>query len=121
MAAELVTAKKYDWKDSNIAMIGSDSDRKVKKESAQTEPAWKGAGEKVGLQIWRIVNFKARAPAFHPYGSQQYPSRAAPKLVYSGAPTLHKEFCQQLVGTRYLGQYANAAIHNRWLGGLKGQ
>ncbi|KAL5505915.1 hypothetical protein EMCRGX_G007460 [Ephydatia muelleri] len=28
-----------------------------------------------------------RAPAFHPYGSQQYPSRAAPKLVYSGAPT----------------------------------
>eukprot|EP00731_Ephydatia_muelleri_P016913 Em0010g11a len=27
------------------------------------------------------------APAFHPYGSQQYPSRAAPKLVYSGAPT----------------------------------
>ncbi|KAL5515372.1 hypothetical protein EMCRGX_G000530 [Ephydatia muelleri] len=28
-----------------------------------------------------------RAPAFHPYGIQQYPSRAAPKLVYSGAPT----------------------------------
>ncbi|KAL5503401.1 hypothetical protein EMCRGX_G010343 [Ephydatia muelleri] len=28
-----------------------------------------------------------RAPAFHPYGSQQYPSRTAPKLVYSGAPT----------------------------------
>eukprot|EP00731_Ephydatia_muelleri_P005544 Em0002g1720a len=28
-----------------------------------------------------------RAPAFHPYGSQQYRSRAAPKLVYSGAPT----------------------------------
>ncbi|KAL5517743.1 hypothetical protein EMCRGX_G003352 [Ephydatia muelleri] len=24
---------------------------------------------------------------------------------------LHKEFRQQLVGTRYLGQYANAAIH----------
>ncbi|KAL5509687.1 hypothetical protein EMCRGX_G005093 [Ephydatia muelleri] len=56
--AGLVKAKKYDWKDSNIALIGSDSDRKVKKESAQTEPAWKGAGEKVGLQIWRIVKFK---------------------------------------------------------------
>ena len=26
---------------------------------------------------------------------------------------LHEEFCQQLVGTRYLGQYAKAAIHNR--------
>lgn len=24
-------------------------------ESAQTEPAWHGAGTKVGLQIWRIV------------------------------------------------------------------
>eukprot|EP00731_Ephydatia_muelleri_P038945 Em1003g1a len=31
---------------------------------------------------------------------------------------LHKELCQQLVGTRYL---ANTAIHNRWLGGLKDQ
>ncbi|KAL5517359.1 hypothetical protein EMCRGX_G002896 [Ephydatia muelleri] len=28
-----------------------------------------------------------RAPSFHPYGSQQCPSKAAPKLVYSGAPT----------------------------------
>ena len=24
-----------------------------------TEKAWKGAGEKVGLRIWRIVKFKA--------------------------------------------------------------
>ena len=30
----------------------------VKKESAQTEKAWEGAGQKVGLQIWRIVKFK---------------------------------------------------------------
>ena len=30
----------------------------MKKESAQTEPAWKGAGDAVGLQIWRIVKFK---------------------------------------------------------------
>jgi len=51
-------AKKYDWKDSNMALFGSDTDKKVKKESAQTEPAWKGAGERVGLQIWRIVKFK---------------------------------------------------------------
>jgi len=51
-------AKKYDWKDSNMALFGSDTDKKVKKESALTEPAWKGAGERVGLQIWRIVKFK---------------------------------------------------------------
>lgn len=24
-------------------------------ESAETEPAWKGAGQKEGLKIWRIV------------------------------------------------------------------
>lgn len=51
-------AKKYDWKDSNMALFGSDTEKKVKKESAQTEPAWKDAGQTVGLQIWRIVKFK---------------------------------------------------------------
>lgn len=54
----MLKAKKYDWKDSNMALFGSDTEKKVKKESAETEPAWKGAGQKVGLQIWRIVKFK---------------------------------------------------------------
>ncbi len=30
----------------------------IKKASAECEDAWKGAGEKEGLQIWRIVQFK---------------------------------------------------------------
>ncbi|XP_030834900.1 gelsolin-like protein 1 [Strongylocentrotus purpuratus] len=51
-------AKKYDWQDSNLALFGSDTEKKVKKESAQSEPAWEGAGQEVGLQIWRIVKFK---------------------------------------------------------------
>lgn len=50
--------KQYDWKDSNLALFGSDTERNVKKESAEHEPAWKNAGKKPGLQIWRIVNFK---------------------------------------------------------------
>jgi len=50
--------KKYDWKDSNMALFGSDTEKKVKKESAEAEPAWQGAGTEVGLQIWRIVKFK---------------------------------------------------------------
>ncbi|XP_021369925.1 gelsolin-like protein 1 [Mizuhopecten yessoensis] len=54
----LIKQKQYDWKDSNLALFGSDTDRQVKKESAETEPAWKKAGEKVGIQIWRIVKFK---------------------------------------------------------------
>jgi gelsolin len=58
MATGLIKAKEYDWKDSNLALFGSDTDKKVKKDSALTEPAWKGAGQKEGLKIWRIVNFK---------------------------------------------------------------
>ena len=54
----LVKPKQYDWKDSNLALFGSDTERQVKKESAQSEPAWKKAGQKPGIQIWRIVKFK---------------------------------------------------------------
>jgi gelsolin len=54
----LIKPKNYDWKDSNLAFFGSDTEKQVKKSSAQQEPAWKNAGKKVGLQIWRIVKFK---------------------------------------------------------------
>lgn len=54
----LIKAKLYDWKDSNLALFGSADDKRVKKDSAKTEPAWQGAGQAVGLKIWRIVNFK---------------------------------------------------------------
>lgn len=56
--AGLRKQKEYDWKDSNLAMFGSDTERQVKKDSAMTEKAWKNAGSKVGLQIWRIVKFQ---------------------------------------------------------------
>jgi len=51
-------AKKYDWKDSNMALFGSDTDKKVKKTSAESEPAWQGAGQEVGTKVWRIVKFQ---------------------------------------------------------------
>ncbi|XP_060587221.1 gelsolin-like protein 2 [Ruditapes philippinarum] len=60
--------KKYDWKDSNLALFGSDTERQVKKESAQTEPAWKNVGQKCGLQIWRIVKFKVTSWPKEDYG-----------------------------------------------------
>lgn len=53
----LVKMKKYNWKDSNMALFGSDLERQVKKASALGEPAWKDAGTQPGLQIWRIVKF----------------------------------------------------------------
>ncbi|XP_045164503.1 gelsolin-like protein 2 [Mercenaria mercenaria] len=61
-------AKKYDWKDSNLALFGSDTEKNVKKESAATEPAWKKAGQAEGVQIWRIVNFKVTEWPKEDYG-----------------------------------------------------
>ncbi|XP_072165326.1 gelsolin-like protein 1 [Diadema setosum] len=62
-------AKEYDWKDSNLALFGSDTEKNIKKESAQTEPAWKGAGSKVGLEVWRIVQFKVKRWAKEEHGN----------------------------------------------------
>jgi len=64
----LVKAKKYDWKDSNMALFGSDTEKQVKKESAESEPAWQGAGQEVGLKIWRIVKFEVTEWPEEDYG-----------------------------------------------------
>lgn len=61
-------AKKYDWKDSNMALFGSDTEKQVKKESAETEPAWHGSGQTPGLQIWRIVKFRVESWPKEDYG-----------------------------------------------------
>ncbi|KAH3779355.1 gelsolin-like protein 2 [Dreissena polymorpha] len=60
--------KQYDWKDSNLALFGSQLDKDTKKSSAETEPAWENAGTKPGLQIWRIVNFKVEKWPESEYG-----------------------------------------------------
>ncbi|XP_052082812.1 gelsolin-like protein 2 [Mytilus californianus] len=54
----LVKPKQYDWKDSNLALFDSATDKEIKKSSAEKEPAWKKAGLKPGIQIWRIVKFQ---------------------------------------------------------------
>lgn len=33
----------------------------MKKDAAETEKAWRGAGQDVGIKIWRIVKFKVGA------------------------------------------------------------
>ncbi|KAH6623417.1 hypothetical protein F5144DRAFT_496054 [Chaetomium tenue] len=57
--AGLVHLKEYDIKDSNVELIGSDLDHKVKYASADTEPAWNDGhvGLTAGLFVWRIENF----------------------------------------------------------------
>jgi gelsolin len=56
----LVHPKEYDIKDSNVELIGTDLDHRVKYNSAATEPAWNNSqiGQEAGLFIWRIENFQ---------------------------------------------------------------
>ncbi|KAE8374205.1 hypothetical protein BDV26DRAFT_47991 [Aspergillus bertholletiae] len=69
----LVHPKEYDVKDSNVELIGTDLDHRVKYNSAATEPAWNNGpiGQEAGLWIWRIENFevvpwpKSRAGEFY--------------------------------------------------------
>ena len=56
----LVHPQEYDIEDSNVELIGSDIDHKVKYNSALTEPAWNDGkiGNTTGLFIWRIESFE---------------------------------------------------------------
>jgi len=44
--------------DSNMADVGSDEDKAVRKAAANSEPAWAGAGQAPGVQVWRIEQFQ---------------------------------------------------------------
>ncbi|XP_076111074.1 gelsolin-like protein 2 isoform X1 [Mytilus galloprovincialis] len=109
MTAGLRKAKKYDWKDSNMALFGSDTEKNVKKESALTEPAWKNAGKEVGLQIWRIVKFKVTNWAKDEYGSfyngdsyiilNTYKNKDSDKLLYDVHFWIGKYSTQDEYGT----------------------
>jgi len=47
-----------DWWESNVALIGTDEDRALRKRAAMTEPAWQGAGSAPGVRMWRVEQFK---------------------------------------------------------------
>ncbi|KFH45728.1 Severin-like protein [Hapsidospora chrysogenum ATCC 11550] len=59
----LVHPKEYDIKDSNVELIGSDIDHRVKYTSASAEPAWNDGrvGREAGLRVWRIEQFQVVA------------------------------------------------------------
>ncbi|KAL5328073.1 hypothetical protein ACEPPN_005781 [Leptodophora sp. 'Broadleaf-Isolate-01'] len=56
----LTHLKEYDIKDSNVELIGTEIDHRVKYNSAVTEPAWNDGcvGRLAGLYIWRIEDFE---------------------------------------------------------------
>jgi len=59
----LTHLKEYNIKDSNVELIGSDIDHRVKYNSAKTEPAWNDGkvGQRAGLYVWRIEDFEVIA------------------------------------------------------------
>ena len=63
-------AKKYDWKDSNLALFGSDTEKNVKKGAAETEPAWAAvtACKEPNKFVWRIEKFKVKEWPREDYG-----------------------------------------------------
>lgn len=56
----LVHPKEYDIKDSNVELINTSIDHRIKYASATTEPAWNDGrvGQTPGLRIWRIEEFQ---------------------------------------------------------------
>ena len=50
--------EKISWKESNLALIGSDLDHKIKEAAAGGEEAWKAIGDEPGVKVWRVEQFK---------------------------------------------------------------
>jgi gelsolin len=59
----LTHLKEYDIKDSNVKLIGSDIDHRVKYNSAAKEPAWNDGkvGVVAGVYVWRVEDFSVVA------------------------------------------------------------
>lgn len=61
--------KQAKLKDSNVALIGSTQDKALRLKAAQTEPAFQGAGQKPGIEIWRIEKFQVKKWPRNMYGT----------------------------------------------------
>eukprot|EP00931_Biecheleriopsis_adriatica_P071575 TRINITY_DN45459_c0_g1_i1.p1 TRINITY_DN45459_c0_g1~~TRINITY_DN45459_c0_g1_i1.p1 ORF type:complete len:375 (+),score=61.55 TRINITY_DN45459_c0_g1_i1:44-1168(+) len=55
--------------DSNVAGIGSQADKDLRRQAASGESAWQTAGTAVGLEIWRIEKFQVVPVAARDFGS----------------------------------------------------
>jgi len=64
----MLKPKEHKFADSNIANLGTAVEHKVKQAAAKGEKAWDGVGQKVGMNIWRIQNFKVVAVPQKEYG-----------------------------------------------------
>mmetsp|Transcript_22053 Transcript_22053/g.32764 ORF Transcript_22053/g.32764 Transcript_22053/m.32764 type:complete len:81 (+) Transcript_22053:98-340(+) len=64
----MLKPQKINWKDTNLALIGSDLDKKIKKAAAEGEPQWTDVGNNVQLKVWRIEQFVVKSWPKSKYG-----------------------------------------------------
>jgi len=62
-------AQKFDLASSNVAGLGSKANHELKHDASLKEGAWKGCGQKEGIEIWRVEKFKIVAWPQKYYGS----------------------------------------------------
>lgn len=60
--------ERISWRDTNLALIGSELDQKVKAAAAEGEEAWDGIGKKVGIYVWRVEKFLIKPWPKNQYG-----------------------------------------------------
>ncbi|EGG13408.1 severin [Cavenderia fasciculata] len=63
----MIKQQKLDINSSNIALLGSDLDKKCRTDKAGLEAQWKSVGKQEGLTVWRIEAFKVV-----PWPKEQY-------------------------------------------------
>ena len=65
----MLNKKQIDLSETNLANFGTDLEKKIKQAAAEHEQAWIGCGQKPGLDIWRIEQFKVIAWPNDQYGN----------------------------------------------------
>uniref|UniRef100_A0A7R9VD60 Gelsolin-like domain-containing protein n=1 Tax=Pseudictyota dubia TaxID=2749911 RepID=A0A7R9VD60_9STRA len=106
----MLKPEKINWKDTNLALIGSDLDKKIKKAAAENEPQWNHVGEAVELRVWRIEQFIVKAWPKSKYGkfhtgdsyvilNTYQPDPSKPKLAFDVHIWIGDESSQDEYGT----------------------
>jgi len=95
--------------ESNIAGLGTDLEKKCRVTAGDSENAWAGVGQKPGLKVWRIENFKVVPRPESDYGKfysgdsyivmNSYQQGSSPKLLHDIHFWLGLETTQDEAGT----------------------